>query len=71
MPSLPILPVQIKGQRESLGKTGIETDSMYMQLKEQEEQLNAGIAPYSASYKRVLIKTVLDDADGPQHLVGV
>lgn len=40
-----------------------------LQLQDQEEQINAGIAPYSASYQRYLIKTVLEDGDGPQKLV--
>ena len=41
----------------------------WLQLQDREEHVNAGIAPYSASYKRVLIKTILDDSEADQKLV--
>jgi hypothetical protein len=40
-----------------------------MQISEVETKVNSGIAPYSASYQRVLINTVLEDADGAQKMV--
>lgn len=39
------------------------------QVNEVEREVNAGIAPYSASYKRILIKTILEDAAGSGQLV--
>lgn len=42
-----------------------------MQVNSAEKKVNAGVAPYSTSYQRYLIKTILEDAAGPGSLVRV